>query len=67
MKRNLILAVALLLAVNLSAKGPQWTSLFNGKNLKGWTVLNGEAEYKIEDKAIIGTSKTGTPNTFPLH
>jgi len=64
MKRNLVIAVALLLSVNLSAKGPQWTSLFNGKNLKGWTILNGTAEYKIEDKTIIGTSKTGTPNTF---
>jgi hypothetical protein len=64
MKSNLILAAALLLSVSLSAKGPQWASLFNGKNLKGWTVLNGTAEYKVEDKAIIGTSKTGTPNTF---
>ncbi|GGZ67662.1 3-keto-disaccharide hydrolase [Algibacter mikhailovii] len=38
--------------------------LFNGKNFKGWKVLNGTAEYTIEDNAIVGTSKTGTPNTF---
>jgi hypothetical protein len=41
-----------------------WTPLFNGKDLKGWKKLNGTAEYKIEDGAIVGTSKTGTPNTF---
>lgn len=38
--------------------------LFNGKNLKGWKVLNGTAEYKVVDNQIVGTSKTGTPNTF---
>ena len=37
---------------------------FNGKNLKGWKKLNGKAEYKIVDNAIVGISKMGTPNTF---
>ena len=37
---------------------------FNGKNLKGWKKLNGKAEYKIVDGAIVGVSKMGTPNTF---
>ncbi|MFV0268655.1 MAG: DUF1080 domain-containing protein [Draconibacterium sp.] len=45
-------------------KENNWTDLFNGKNLKGWKVLNGTAEYKVENGEIIGTSKTGTPNTF---
>ncbi|RIJ47900.1 DUF1080 domain-containing protein [Maribellus luteus] len=45
-------------------KENNWTNLFNGKNLKGWKVLNGTAEYKVENGEIIGTSKTGTPNTF---
>ena len=45
-------------------KANNWTDLFNGKNLKGWKVLNGTAEYKVENGEIIGTSKTGTPNTF---
>jgi hypothetical protein len=38
--------------------------LFNGKTLDGWDVLNGTAEYKVEDGVIIGTSKLNTPNTF---
>ena len=42
----------------------EWKNLFNGKNLQGWTVLNGTAEYSIEDGAIVGTTKPGTPNTF---
>lgn len=41
-----------------------WESLFNGKNLKGWKKLNGNAEYKVEDGAIVGISKLNTPNTF---
>ena len=42
----------------------KWTKLFNGKNLEGWSVINGAAEYKVVDGVIIGTSKTNTPNTF---
>jgi hypothetical protein len=42
----------------------EWTSLFNGKNLKDWKKLNGTAEYKTEDNTITGISKTGSPNTF---
>lgn len=42
----------------------KWENLFNGKDLKGWTVLNGTADYKIENGTIIGISKTNTPNTF---
>ena len=41
-----------------------WISLFNGKNLDNWQVLNGTAEFAIEDGAIVGTSKMNTPNTF---
>ena len=38
--------------------------LFNGKNLKGWEVINGTAEYKVVNKEIVGTSKLNSPNTF---
>ena len=52
-----------LLFVN-SFGGADWIQLFNGKNLDGWKVLNGTAEYKIKDGVIIGISKINTPNTF---
>lgn len=41
-----------------------WRYIFNGKNLKGWTKLNGGAEYVVENGAITGITKTGTQNTF---
>ncbi len=45
-------------------KNDDWTELFNGKNLKEWEVLNGTAEFKVEDGVIIGVSKMNSPNTF---
>ena len=42
----------------------EWTELFNGRNLKGWKKLDGNAGYRVEDGQIIGTSRAGTPNTF---
>ncbi len=41
-----------------------WQSLFNGKTLEGWTILNGDAEYLIDDESIVGITKHDTPNTF---
>lgn len=57
----------LLMALSFTANAQsttQWKDLFNGKNLKGWKVLNGTAEYKVSNGEIVGISKTGTPNTF---
>ncbi len=62
MKKNFVLTLLVCCAASLSAQ--TWEPLFNGKNLKGWTKLNGKAEYKIVDDAIVGVSKMGTPNTF---
>ncbi|WP_223551672.1 DUF1080 domain-containing protein [Aestuariivivens sp. NBU2969] len=41
-----------------------WRQLFNGKNLEGWKQLNGEADYKVVNGEIVGTSKLNTPNSF---
>ena len=41
-----------------------WTSLFNGKNLDGWTQRNGTASYKVEGDTIVGTTAEGSPNSF---
>lgn len=62
MKKNIVWALLLLCAVSLPAQN--WEPLFNGKNLKGWKKLNGNAEYKVVDGAIVGISKMQTPNTF---
>ena len=41
-----------------------WQDLFNGKDLSGWTQKNGEAEYTVEDGAIVGKTVLNTPNSF---
>lgn len=41
-----------------------WTSLFDGKDLKGWHRLNGHAKYGVENGMIIGTTVAGEPNSF---
>ena len=64
MKKTILFTLLLVVSGMMYAAEPQWISLFNGKNLKGWEKLNGDAEYKIEDGTIIGISKINTPNTF---
>ncbi len=61
--RNFILFIMMAATVN-SFSQEKWETPFNGKNLKGWKKLNGNAEYTIKDGAIIGTSKLKTPNSF---
>lgn len=41
-----------------------WTSLFNEKDLVGWKQVNGDAPYKVVEGAIVGTTVTGSPNSF---
>ncbi|MDX2151650.1 MAG: DUF1080 domain-containing protein [Bryobacteraceae bacterium] len=47
-----------------SAAEPKFVALFNGKNLKGWVQCNGKATYVVKDKAIVGTTVEGSPNSF---
>jgi len=41
-----------------------WTSLFDGKSLNGWKKVAGNADYKIDNGAILGTTVINSPNTF---
>lgn len=42
-----------------------WTSLFDGKTLKGWKHSTlGEAKYSVVDGAIKGETVEGSPNSF---
>jgi hypothetical protein len=47
-----------------AAPAAEWQDLFNGKDLSGWKQLGGEAEYKVENGAIVGYSVADTPNSF---
>lgn len=64
MKEKLFIVLFLFISGSLIGEENDWKSLFNGKNLEGWKVLNGEAEFKVEDGIIVGISKMKTPNTF---
>ena len=64
MKKTIILSLLVCMTLGLSAQDTQWESLFNGKNMKNWKKLNGDAEFKVQDGTIVGISKSGTPNTF---
>jgi hypothetical protein len=46
------------------ASAQEWTSLYNGKNLRGWEKLGGKTEFRAEGDAIVGVSKAGEPNVF---
>ncbi len=44
--------------------GDGWVSMFNGKDLSGWTAKNGWAIYRIDGDAILGTTSKQSPNSF---
>ncbi len=56
-----ILVFALLSCVTQAA---DWTPLFNGTSLQGWTQRGGKATYEVKDGAIVGTAVPNTPNSF---
>ncbi|MCF8363996.1 MAG: DUF1080 domain-containing protein [Prolixibacteraceae bacterium] len=59
-----LLFVILILSVNGLQAQNDWKELFNGRDLGGWEVLNGDATYEVKNGAIEGTSVTKSPNTF---
>lgn len=73
--RTLLLAVSIVsfVAARANAQGQEgasapeagpWVSLFDGESLAGWTQRNGTATYEVLDGAIVGTTRTGSPNSF---
>src|SRR5690625_4864129 len=42
----------------------EWQILFNGENLSGWEMLNGQHEAKVVDGVISVTTVYGEPNGF---
>ncbi len=60
----LLLLASCLLSASLQAQKASWTSLFDGKTLKGWNQKNGAANYSVENGQIVGTTVANTPNSF---
>ncbi len=61
-KMSIVIVLAVIFNTGFSQQ--KWEVLFNGKDLKGWNKLNGTADYRVKEGAIVGTSKSKTPNTF---
>ena len=63
---TLIFTTVLLLGGICTAaeKAGVFVPLFDGKTLDGWKQRGGDAEYGVEDGAIVGSSVPNTPNSF---
>lgn len=60
---TILLAHAFLVLFN-NCNAQKSTNLFNGKDLKGWKQLGGQAKYNVENNEIVGTTVKDTPNSF---
>jgi 4-hydroxy-4-methyl-2-oxoglutarate aldolase len=60
----LILLCTLGLSLAGERQKDQWTPLFDGRTLNGWSVHSGFAKYEVQDEAIVGTTVKGSPNSF---
>jgi len=59
------LSILLLISLNVFSQDSKgWQKLFDGKTLNGWHKMDGNADYKVEDGAIVGITVAGSPNTF---
>lgn len=62
---SIILVLAIMASCDQKPKdNTPWVSIFDGKTLDGWAVKGGNAEYAVDDGAIVGKTKHNTPNTF---
>ncbi|HEY1115062.1 MAG TPA: DUF1080 domain-containing protein [Chitinophagaceae bacterium] len=65
MKKNFLLLLFFFVTTSIFSQiSTGWTSLFNGKDLKGWKQLNGKARYTVQNGEIVGTTVANEPNSF---
>jgi hypothetical protein len=63
MKKISTLILAILITLTSTGQ-EQWESLFNGKDLSGWKLINGSAIYMACGGEIVGFSRLNSPNSF---
>jgi Domain of Unknown Function (DUF1080) len=62
-----IVNTLLFISLSLSAqqkKTVQWQNLFNGKDLKGWKLINGTAKFEVKNGELIGSTVYNSHNSF---
>jgi len=66
--RGIVLGCAMLLASTMvggeAGAADGWVALFDGRTLDGWVRRNGRATYRVADRAIVGRTSEGSPNSF---
>jgi len=62
--REVAVALSLLALGSVSMAAGGGTPIFDGKTLKGWKQLGGNAEYAVVDGTLVGTSKPDKVNSF---
>jgi len=62
--RIALLAGALLLVPASGENEEGFKPLFNGKDLTGWRVVNGQADFSVENGEIVGVGKDLRQNSF---
>jgi len=63
-KALLLLSVTFVLSFTVQGQTAGWKNLFDGKSLKGWKRLAGDARFTVEDGMIVGTTVPNSGNTF---
>lgn len=61
---GLIFGISFPLFISGQSKYNKWVSLFNGKDLSEFRILNGKATYRVDKGEIVGTTVPGEPNSF---
>ncbi|MEM1408777.1 MAG: DUF1080 domain-containing protein [Bacteroidota bacterium] len=64
MRSELILIFTGILLCSSTAFAQEWESIFNGKDLSGWILKGGDAEFQVVEGAIVGTALMNTPSTY---
>lgn len=64
MKKILFLIAITMIGAACTTGQPKWEPLFNGKDLEGWKLLDGNVKFYVDNSEIVGVSEMGQPNTF---
>jgi hypothetical protein len=63
--KNLLLITSMAVSALLSGcNRSDWKDIFNGKDFEGFVQLGGQAQFSVENGEMVGTSTSGTPNSF---
>ena len=60
----MILAILLIGCAETKKDDTPWIEIFDGQTLNGWTQKGGNANYKVHQGTIVGSTVHNTPNSF---